>query len=267
MWSLNFISEDALSAHVLRTIEQYGQKLHPFNLQRFNKNHIDPIKMIFDRAVYGLTWEELVKSEIIRQRDKATNNDIGYFHQNIFSYFPHCRVPANGTQGGWDVIWEIPQGLTLPDGGAVHRVYVELKNKHNTMNSASAAKTYAKMQAQLLADDDCACFLVEAISKRSQNIKWSVSLNGTKAEHRFIRRVSIDCFYDLVTGEENSFYRLCLVLPELIENMLRQGSLPIPQDTVYQELCALKDREHISLTMAMLLLGFASYKGFPNRAL
>lgn len=48
-----------------------------------------------------------------------------------------------------------------------------MKNKHNTMNSAAAGKTFIKMQSQLLKDDDCACFLVEAIAKKSQNIKYS----------------------------------------------------------------------------------------------
>lgn len=32
----------------------------------------------------------------------------------------------------------------MPDGDIVHTIYVEMKNKHNTMNSASSAKTYIK---------------------------------------------------------------------------------------------------------------------------
>ena len=43
----------------------------------FNKNIIDPIKMIFDKTVYQSTWEEIVSNEIFRQRDKSNNNDIG----------------------------------------------------------------------------------------------------------------------------------------------------------------------------------------------
>lgn len=46
------------------------------------------------------------------------------------------------------------------------------------MNSASSAKTYIKMQGQILEDDDCACLLVEAIAKKSQNIKWSTKVDG-----------------------------------------------------------------------------------------
>ena len=52
-------------------------------------------------------------------------------------------------EGGWDVIYENANGIPIPDAGNVHTVYVEMKNKHNTMNSASAGKTYIKMQNQL----------------------------------------------------------------------------------------------------------------------
>ena len=59
------------------------------------------------------------------------------------------------------------------------------------MNSASAGKTFIKMQNQLLNDDDCACFLVEAIAQRSQNIKWETTVDKKKVGHKLIRRVSI----------------------------------------------------------------------------
>ena len=84
MWDLSFISEDDFTYHVKSTIEKYGEKLQPYNLKKFNKNIIDPVKMIFDKIVYGISWEEIIGNEIFRQRDKANNNDIGYFHQRIF---------------------------------------------------------------------------------------------------------------------------------------------------------------------------------------
>ena len=94
------------------------------------------------------------------------------------------------------------------------------KYKHNTMNSSSAGKTYIKMQNQLLQDDDCACFLVEAIAKKSQNIKWTTMVNGSNVGHKRIRRVSLDQFYALVTGDNDAFYKMCMVLPEVIEKVV-----------------------------------------------
>ena len=146
MWNLSFISEEDFISHVKATIGKYGEKLESFDLKRFNKNIIDPIKLIFDKTVYQSSWEEIVSNEIFRQRDKSNNNDIGYFHQRIFQYIENCHVPANGEEGGWDVIYENADGIDIPDAGRVHTVYVEMKNKHNTMNSASAGKTFIKMQ-------------------------------------------------------------------------------------------------------------------------
>ena len=69
----------------------------------------------------------MVGNEIFRQRDKSNNNDIGYFHQRIFQYIDKCRVPDNGKEGGWDVIYQNPDGIVLPDGDIVHTVYVEMQ--------------------------------------------------------------------------------------------------------------------------------------------
>lgn len=85
MWTLTFISEEDFTKHVKKTIEKYGEKLESFDLKCFNKNIIDPIKLIFDKTVYHASWEEIVSNEIFRQRDKSNNNDIGYFHQRIFN--------------------------------------------------------------------------------------------------------------------------------------------------------------------------------------
>lgn len=272
-WELSFISEKDFTNHVKDTIDKYGEKLESFDIVRFNKNIVDPIKMIFDKTVYQTSWDEIVGNEIFRQRDKSNNNDIGYFHQRIFQYINNCHVPDNGTEGGWDVIFQVPEGITLPEGDVVHTVYVEMKNKHNTMNSAAAGKTYIKMQSQLLDDDDCACFLVEAIAKKSQNIKWSTTVDGKSVSHKKIRRVSLDQFYALVTGQEDAFYKMCMVLPKVIEKVVNEGGedVKVPHDSVMSELRRIAqemdtDDENLAMALAVYLLGFSTYNGFSKVA-
>lgn len=263
-WNLPFISKENFKKHVQATILKYGEKLESFDLKRFNSNIIDPIKLIFDKSVYKTSWEEIVNNEIFRQRDKSNNNDIGYFHQNMFSYFEGCEVP----QAGWDVIYRNPNGIVMPDGDVVHTLYVEMKNKHNTMNSASSAKTYIKMQSQLLDDDDCACLLVEAIAKHSQNIKWTTKVDGKNVQHRRIRRVSMDQFYAIVTGDENAFYKMCMALPEVINDVVNEeGAVSVPKDTVITELRNVaslyeEETDDLAMAMAVYMLGFNSYLGF-----
>ena len=259
MWELDFISEQNFKQHVQNTIQHYGEKLAPCDLKRFNSNIVDPIKLIFDKTVYQYSWEEIIKNEIFRQRDKSNNNDIGYFHQRIFQYMDGCTVP----QAGWDVIISRDSRIDIPGCGTVKTIYVEMKNKHNTMNAASSAKTYMKMQGQLLSDDDCACFLVEAIAKKSQNITWSVSVDGTKQQHRRIRRVSMDEFYKTVTGQSDAFYKMCMVLPAVIQEVVAEAeNITVPRDTVIEELQRIADEKGGSIVLALYMLGFESYIGF-----
>ena len=133
------------------------------------------------------------------------------------------------------------------------------------MNSSAAGKTFIKMQHQILSNDDCACFLVEAIAKKSQNIKWETTVDGQKVKHKLIRRVSLDQFYALGTGEENAFYKVCMALPEGIQKV-------VPSDTVMTELRNLSSQYQIeepdlSIAMAVYMLGFSTYNGFSAHPL
>lgn len=268
-WDIDFISEDDFTEHVRHAIAEYGKKLEPYDARKFNKNIIDPVKMIFDKSVYGESWNGIVSNEIFRQRDKSNTNEIGYFHQRLFSYIQDCRVPDNGKEGGWDIIYDVPSGYALDDSNIVHTVYVEMKNKHNTMNSAAAGKTYIKMQDQLLNDADCACLLVEVIAKRSQNVVWETTVDKKKVSHTRIRRVSIDKFYELVTCQNDAFYKICMALPRVVQNVLssRDTEVFVPHDTVYEELQAIGKQyngldEDTAMIMSMYMLGFSTYNGF-----
>lgn len=255
---MNFISDENFKKHIRETIAHYGENLQAYDLKKFNENIIDPIKLLFDKNIYGSTWEEIIKSEIFRQRDKSNNNSIGYFHQKIFQYIAGCTVPKSG----WDVIFKNIGGIEF-DGDKVSAVYVEMKNKHNTMNSAASAKTYMKMQAQLLKDDDCACFLVEVIAKKYQNIPWTISLDGQRQKHKRIRRVSIDEFYRIVTSKEDAFYEMCMALPVAIKNVLDDAQfMKKSKDTVFEEL---KNKSVAnSFELALYMLSFETYLGFKK---
>ena len=258
MWPLSFISENDFYSHVKNTIKIYGENLKPYNLEKFNSNIIDPIKLIFDKSVFGFSWEEIIRNEIFRQRDKSTNNEIGYFHQRIFNHIQDCDVPDSG----WDVI-VTRNNINVSDRDTVSRVFVEMKNKHNTMNSSASSKTYIRMQAQLLDDDDCVCMLVEAIAKKSQNIAWAVSVDGEQQKYRRIRRVSIDKFYELVTGKDDAFYKICMQLPKTIEKVVSETTeYAIPCDTVFNELEVLANSKGGSIALALYILGFNDYIGF-----
>ena len=138
-------------------------------------------------------------------------------------------------------------------------LYVEMKNKHNTMNSSSAQKTYIGMQNQILKNPNDMCFLVETIAKRSQNIVWHCSVDNKPIEHNSIRRVSMDKFYEIVTGIPNAFYQICKQLPITIDKLIKTDVIEtIEKDTVIEELKA----KSPDLLKSLYLLAFETYNGF-----
>lgn len=241
-YKLGFISSEDIYEHVKTTVEAYRREI---TLDQFNENKIDPIKLTFDAKVYGKTIQQAVADECFRQIDKSNANRIGYFHQNLFRY------AGNG--------WVVPSAGFDVENNELH-IYVEMKNKHNTMNSASSQKTYMKMQGKLLDDDEATCYLVEVISKRSRDDTWRISLDGKSHEHKKIRRMSMDKFYALVFGVEDAFFKLCAALPQIIEDVVNDNPGLALKNTVYEELT----KEHSDILTSLYLLAFATYEGFDN---
>lgn len=241
-YNLGFIPDSLIYRHVKETVLLYKNFI---DLKEFNSNLIDPIKLTFDAKVYGKTFEEIIESECVRQIDKSNTNHIGYFHQNLFNYAGNgWRVPVKG----FDVVNDN------------RKIYVEMKNKHNTMNSSSAQATYMKMQNQLIKDPESTCMLVEAIAKKSQNIVWEAKLNGVQYRHDHIRRVSMDRFYDIVFNDKYAFMKLCKALPIILDDVIAETHKGTVNNTVYRELRTISSDTFKSL----YLLAFQTYEGFYN---
>lgn len=136
-----------------------------------------------------------------------------------------------------------------------------MKNKHNTMNSSSSAKTYLRMQNKILNEPSAICLLVEVIAKKSQNSIWMCTVDKQKVSHKNIRRVSIDKFYEIVTGNKNAFAQLCQILPKVIGDVLKNEQEKIIQNTVVDDIRKEKI-EHI-LT-ALYVMSFKTYQGFDD---
>ena len=241
-YNLGFISDKDIYEHVKLTVESYRREI---TLHQFNENIVDPIKLTFDSKVYGKTIQQAIEDECFRQIDKSNSNRIGYFHQNLFRY------AGNG--------WVVPKHGFDVENDELH-IYVELKNKHNTMNSASSQKTYMKMQDMLLEDDQAVCYLVEAISTKSKDEPWRTTLDKKPRSHNRIRRMSMDKFYELVFGDKHAFYKLCMALPRIIEDVVNENESFALKNTVYKELT----KEHADLLTALYLLAFSTYEGFDK---
>ena len=244
---INFINHDDFKKHVQNTINSYSQNLESVDINKFNRNIIDPIKLTFDCKILNKSIVSIVEEEIGRQKDKSNNNFIGYFHQNIFKYIKNCTVP----QTGWDVIYS----------NGSNKIVVELKNKHNTMNDSSSRDTYLKMKNYLDRNPQDQCFLVEVIASKSQNITWEKLINKEKYHDDRIRRVSIDKFYSIITGDDEAFLKLCKSIPLVIDEILQYKPFQEEiSDTVFEGLINI-DKD---ISRALYLLAFKTYDGFSN---
>lgn len=251
-YQLEFIRDEDLYLHVKNTIAKYRFKI---DFEKLNANLLDPIKLTFDSAIYyggyaNKHLRQILENEVQRQIDKSNTNHIGYFHQNIFHYI--------GRDAGWRVA---KNGHEFDIENSELQIYVEMKNKHNTMNSASAAKTFSRMQNKILHNSQATCFLVEAIAKRSQNIPWACTIDKVKISHPSIRRVSLDKFYEIVTGDSHAFSKLCAILPVVIQDVLHKEKEQIIENTVLHDI----QKEKIeNILSALYFITFRRYQGFDG---
>jgi len=100
---------------------------------------------------------------------------------------------------------------------------------------------------------------VEVIAKNSQNIPWKISINTQQFNHESIRRVSIDKFYSLVTGDVLAFSKLCDILPKVLDDVISNQKESTIQNSVFKELNAISSK---SLLKSLYLLSFKKYDGF-----
>lgn len=241
-YKLKFISDDLIFNHVKETVMKYRFEI---DLSKFCENLLDPIKLTFDTKVYRHSMETVLHNEILRQIDKSNTNHIGYFNQNIFRYLsPDWTCPETG----YDII------------NKKMKIFVEMKNKHNTMNSSSSQKTYMRMQNTLLHTPKAQCLLVEVIASNSQNIIWKMSLDGESFSDARIRRMSIDKFYELVTGDKLAFKNLCEALPKILDDVVASLKASTESNSVIQELKAIDK----NLLKSVYLLSFKKYEGFND---
>lgn len=241
-YKLQFISNENFYRHVSDTLNRFTMEI---DLEKFNKNVIDPIKLTFEMHAYRHTPEEVISHEIARQLGKTVENAMGWFHQNIFRYIKGWSVPESGV----DIVND------------EKTIFCEMKNKFNTMNSSSAKGAFEKLHGIIIGLPNATTYLVEVIARKSQDEEWHTagySLTPEKAAR--IRRISIDRFYGLATGDGNAFARLCAAIGPAIDDVLADHPGRQFKNTVISEMA----NEHPNIVKGIFMSSFATYSGFED---
>ena len=241
-YGLGFISDSQFFNHVREMVERLTESM---DLKKFSKNIIDPIKMTVEMHAYQISLEEAVAREIARQLGKTVEGAIGWFHQNIFKYVPGWQIPEDGV----DVMND---GMTI---------FAEIKNKHNTMNARSAQSVYDQLKGIVTGNPHATAYLVEVIARESQDVPWTIpghTLPPLKANR--LRRISIDRFYEIVTGDKNAFCKVCSMIGAAVDDVLRDCPTSQFRNTVLAEL----KLKYPDVVRGLFLSSFSTYSGFEN---
>jgi hypothetical protein len=200
---VDFVSDEEFLECVKLVVDAYVEEI---DLQ---KNIIDPFKVAFDSYSKELTQEEWIEGEEIRQKDKTINNKIGDFHQKLL-----------GKSEGW-------VDLGTGDISKVdlkkqdNSVFIELKNKHNTVNADSKMKCRDKLiiLREQFPDSICYFSYIVPANGKSEDRVWK--LKGEENPDVNLRILTGKKVYELVTGDSESLVKVFNALPKAIKNLLK----------------------------------------------
>ena len=128
---------------------------------------------------------------------------------NILSGIKGCEV---GNLSGYDI------------KKSDNTLFADIKNKHNTMNSAAMEGLYIKLQKFADQYKTAKCYWVQILATKSFETNWEGDLNGKEFRHSRVYKISGDKFYKLLTGDEKALFKLYKALPIAIKDFLKTQS-------------------------------------------
>lgn len=216
---VDFVSDEDFLECVKHVIDFYLSdefQEDPMTVLYESKNDIDAIKTIFDITVKQMGFDGWANKELERQQDKTINNKIGEFHQELL-----------GKVDGWvdlGVGDETEIDLKKEDNS----VFIELKNKHNTMNSTSTKGCREKLENVIEQYPDATAYWAYIISRKykSENRVWKYQ--GREDEK--IRRISGDLLYEMITGDSDALEKVYEAIPKAVTDLLGDDYKLLPYD-------------------------------------
>lgn len=271
---LNFMTDEHIFNCIDYLYKKYEDAKSEFTIKDFYSNQIDPIKLLFDIKLFGISEKEKITQEINRQIDKSISNYIGTFHELLI--------------GGIDGYTSRPvgDGFDITDKD-LENLFADVKNKHNTVTGTHLYNLYVKVESFLTNKPAAKSYYVQVITSngkpRDDSSNWKLSMkkdpitgdkfideNG-KNISRIVKDnpnvflVSIDRFYEILTGNKNAFYELCSILPKAIDDYLTTHSISPSSEnsTIYKDLMIKCKKNNSSLITQLMNDTFTDYYGFP----
>ncbi len=194
MSRLSWISDDDFDEcvnNLLRRCKDAKEKAK----ERIRKNVPDPFHSILLIPTFGIKDEQaLLDIQVLQSGASAISNAIGNFHQEILSKVFNWK----NHDSGYDLENES------------RKIIAEIKNKHNTMNSANKEKIISDLDTALKQKHgEWEAYLVVIIPKKRQRYKKQIS-------KRYVYEVDGSTFYEMVTSVPTALHDLYSALETII---------------------------------------------------
>ena len=205
---VDFVSDAHFLACVGSVCKAYHEAKENLSVEDLKGNGLDPFKTVFDIANRKLTFNDWAKNEEIRQADKTLNNKIGEFHQKLLG----------GVKGWVDLGVGNVSKLDLKNN--TETIFIELKNKENTVNADSADKVRDKLEKALADHPKATVYWAYIISKNNDSGEKIWEKKGRKTNDK-IRRIWGAKVYELVTNDKNALKKTWEALPLAISDYFK----------------------------------------------
>ena len=171
-------------------------------------NGRDPFKLIFDIMNNSSNFSDWESREAMRQADKSINNRIGIFHQKLLG----------GVDGWTDLGTGDKTKLDLKKND--NTIFLELKNKFNTVNSDSSKAVWNKLEKNSKlypASTNYLAFLIAKNGTSGAEI-WEYGTNSIPN----IKKIWGCNVYTLVTNKNDALKKTWDAVPIAINDIIEK---------------------------------------------
>lgn len=205
---LPYINDDDLLQHT-RTLLSAVKNAQVRIDKNIYSGVIDPFSALIDSATQGIAFDEWLEQEKARKAQKALQNALGDFHQNIL-----------GSVRGWT---NAGLGGSYDIKNTRMKIIAEVKNKYNTLNSEGFLSVYDKLSSHLdYGDSGFTAYYVAILPKSNKPYDkpfTPVKKKVPRPLREDLRKVDGKTFYDLATGYSGALDQLYQALPSVLQSL------------------------------------------------
>lgn len=205
---VDFVSDEHFLKCVKWVCDAYPSKDASLDMEKFTKNSLDVFKMVFDSLKGEIDISQWVRGEVIRQNDKTISNRIGDFHQMLL-----------GGVSGWEDLGRgHPLGIDLKN--KKETIFIELKNKHNTLKGEDHKNVFDKLKRVLDSNPKSKVYYAYIIPKNpgSGERIWKPA---QRTPNQSILEAWGCRVYEIVTGDGEALIKTWKILPLAISDLIK----------------------------------------------